>query len=250
MGGDGAASGSPCSGPEAASLQACGAGWRARSGGARRAGGDRAGHRLAPSGGWRAARAPAGMPPWHTVYGWFRRWQLLNLFERMMRDLARLRRRAVGRRPSPRPAITASVGRTFASNFKPFAEAASSGYPRTAPAGRQCFVCTKPHGVQAAVSGPVSARPIVSVSLSWPCGDHGAWWMSCGCPTTRHRLQHSQTAHTTVVRAVPDRGPTLPSRSACARSAGATGRRRSGSGSCGRPWNPARLSRPWRTDTG
>jgi hypothetical protein len=59
--------------------------------------------------------------------------------------------------------------------------------------------------------------------------------MSCGCPTTRHRLQHSQTAHTTVVGAVPDWGPTLPSRSACARSAGATGRRRSGSGSCGRP---------------
>ena len=24
----------------------------------------------------------------------------------------------------------------------------------------------------------------VSVSLSRPCGDHGAWWMSCGCPTT------------------------------------------------------------------
>jgi PAS domain S-box-containing protein len=71
----------------------------------------------------------------------------------------------------------------------------------------------------------------VSVSLSWPCGDHGASWMSCGCPTTRHRLQHSQTAHTTVVRAVPEWGPTLPSRSACARSVGATGRRRSGSGS-------------------
>jgi hypothetical protein len=44
----------------------------------------------------------------------------------------------------------------------------------------------------------------VSVSLSWPCADHGASWMSWGCPTTRHRLQHSQAAHTTVVRAVPD----------------------------------------------
>jgi transposase len=48
---------------------------------------------------------PAGMPPWRTVYGWFRRWQALGLFERMMRDLARLRRRAVGRRPQPRLAI-------------------------------------------------------------------------------------------------------------------------------------------------
>jgi hypothetical protein len=45
------------------------------------------------------------MPPWRTVYGWFRRWQSLGLFERMMRDLARLRRRAVGRRPQPRLAI-------------------------------------------------------------------------------------------------------------------------------------------------
>jgi transposase len=45
------------------------------------------------------------MPPWRTVYGWFRRWQSLGLFERMMRDLARLGRRAVGRRPQPRLAI-------------------------------------------------------------------------------------------------------------------------------------------------
>jgi putative transposase len=45
------------------------------------------------------------MPPGRTVYGWFRRWTELGLFERMMRDWARLRRRAVGRKPNPRLAI-------------------------------------------------------------------------------------------------------------------------------------------------
>ena len=58
---------------------------------------------LRVGGGWRAL--PAEMPPWRTVYGWFRRWLALGLFDRMMRDLARLRRRAAGRRPQPRLAI-------------------------------------------------------------------------------------------------------------------------------------------------
>jgi putative transposase len=58
---------------------------------------------LRVGGGWRAL--PTGMPPWRTVYGWFRRWLALGLFDRMMRDLARLRRRAAGRRPQPRLAI-------------------------------------------------------------------------------------------------------------------------------------------------
>lgn len=53
--------------------------------------------------GWRAL--PPDMPPWRTVYGWFRRWQALGLFERMMRDPVRLRRRAAGRRTEPRLAI-------------------------------------------------------------------------------------------------------------------------------------------------
>ena len=47
----------------------------------------------------------AGLPPWRTVYGWFRRWQARGLFDWMMRDLARLRRREAGRRPQPRLAI-------------------------------------------------------------------------------------------------------------------------------------------------
>ena len=55
---------------------------------------------LRVGGGWRSL--PSGMPPWRTVYGWFRRWLGMGLFDRMMRDLARLRRRAAGRRPQPR----------------------------------------------------------------------------------------------------------------------------------------------------
>jgi putative transposase len=58
---------------------------------------------LRVGGGWRAL--PPGLPPWRTVYGWFRRWVALGLFDRMMRDLARLRRRAAGRQPDPRLAI-------------------------------------------------------------------------------------------------------------------------------------------------
>jgi transposase len=52
---------------------------------------------LRVGGGWRAL--PPDMPPWRTVYSWFRRWQALGLFERMMRDLARLRRRTAGQKP-------------------------------------------------------------------------------------------------------------------------------------------------------
>ena len=60
---------------------------------------------MAPAGGrgWRSL--PSGMPPWRIVYGWFRRWLGLGLFDWMMRDLARLRRRAAGRGPQPRLAV-------------------------------------------------------------------------------------------------------------------------------------------------
>jgi putative transposase len=58
---------------------------------------------LRVGGGWRAL--PPGMPPWRTVYGWFRRWLALGLFDRLLRDLAHLRRRAAGRGPKPRLAI-------------------------------------------------------------------------------------------------------------------------------------------------
>ena len=58
---------------------------------------------LRVGGGWRLL--PSGLPPWRTLYGSFRRWAALGLFERMMQDLARLRRRAVRRRRPPRPAI-------------------------------------------------------------------------------------------------------------------------------------------------
>jgi transposase len=58
---------------------------------------------LRVGGGWRSL--PPGMPHWRTVYGWFRRWAALGLFERMMRDLTRIRRQMLGRRPSPRLTI-------------------------------------------------------------------------------------------------------------------------------------------------
>ncbi len=54
---------------------------------------------LRVGGGWRAL--PAGFPPWRTVYGWFRRWLALGLFDQLLRAVARLRRRAVGRKPGP-----------------------------------------------------------------------------------------------------------------------------------------------------
>jgi transposase len=58
---------------------------------------------LRVGGAWRAL--PAGFPPWRTVYGWFRRWLDLGLFEVLLGRLARRRRRAIGRRAEPRLCI-------------------------------------------------------------------------------------------------------------------------------------------------
>src|ERR671928_2106415 len=58
---------------------------------------------LRVGGAWRAL--PPGWPPWRTVYGWFRRWLDLGLFDRILRAVARLRRRAAGRRSEPRLAV-------------------------------------------------------------------------------------------------------------------------------------------------
>jgi putative transposase len=54
---------------------------------------------LRVGGAWRAL--PPGFPPWRTVYGWFRRWLDLGLVDALLRDVARRRRRAAGRRPGP-----------------------------------------------------------------------------------------------------------------------------------------------------
>jgi transposase len=54
-------------------------------------------------GGWRAL--PTAFPHWRTVYGWFRRWCETGLFDQYMREIARRRRRAAGRRPTPRLGI-------------------------------------------------------------------------------------------------------------------------------------------------
>src|SRR4051812_38273398 len=58
---------------------------------------------LRVGGPWRAL--PAGWPPWRTVYGWFRRWLELGLFDALLREVARRRRRKAGRRPGPTLAI-------------------------------------------------------------------------------------------------------------------------------------------------
>src|SRR3954454_24911387 len=58
---------------------------------------------LRTGGPWRAL--PAGWPPWRTVYGWFRRWLELGLFDALLREVARRRRRKGGRRPGPTLAI-------------------------------------------------------------------------------------------------------------------------------------------------
>ena len=58
---------------------------------------------LRVGGPWRAL--PGGFPPWRTVYGWFRRWLEAGLIEELMRGIARLRRRATGRRAMPRLGI-------------------------------------------------------------------------------------------------------------------------------------------------
>src|SRR5919202_7154713 len=50
---------------------------------------------LRVGGSWRAL--PPGFPAWRTVYGWFRKWLALGLFNILLRQIARQRRRAVGR---------------------------------------------------------------------------------------------------------------------------------------------------------
>ncbi len=54
---------------------------------------------LRVGGPWRAL--PGDFPAWRTVYGWFRRWLELGLFDRLLCDVACLRRRAAGRKPEP-----------------------------------------------------------------------------------------------------------------------------------------------------
>src|SRR5919202_2146783 len=58
---------------------------------------------LRVGGSWRAL--PGSFPAWRTVYGWFRRWLDLGLFDGLLGDVARRRRRSVGRRTQPRLGI-------------------------------------------------------------------------------------------------------------------------------------------------
>jgi putative transposase len=58
---------------------------------------------LRVGGSWRAL--PGTRPAWRTVYGWFCKWLDLGLFDRLLGDVARRRRRAMGRRAKPRLSI-------------------------------------------------------------------------------------------------------------------------------------------------
>src|SRR4029453_6133350 len=70
--------------------------WHLRIGGAG-GGPPPAGAHARPGG----ALRPGG-PHWRTVYGWFRKWQEQGLFDRLLADVARRRRRAMGRQAAPR----------------------------------------------------------------------------------------------------------------------------------------------------
>src|SRR3954463_9892696 len=72
----------------------------AHGGGWRQAGPPRA----PPTGGF-AKRRGWGGPPWRTVYGGFRKGLELGRFDRLLGDVARRRRRAMGRRAKPRLSI-------------------------------------------------------------------------------------------------------------------------------------------------
>ena len=61
--------------------------------------------RLAPARRRPMAGLPPGGPPWRTVYGWFRKWLEQGLFDRLLGDVARRRRRAMGRRAKLRLSI-------------------------------------------------------------------------------------------------------------------------------------------------
>ena len=58
---------------------------------------------------------PGGLVSWRTAYGWFRRWQEQGLFDALLRYVAKLRRRAGGRKAEPRLAVidTQSVKSAF-----------------------------------------------------------------------------------------------------------------------------------------
>lgn len=60
-------------------------------------------YHLRKGGAWRDL--PPWLPNWRTVYGWFRRWTAMGLFDEAMRHVARLRREARGRVRPPTLAI-------------------------------------------------------------------------------------------------------------------------------------------------
>ncbi len=53
---------------------------------------------LRVGGSWRTL--PGTFRPWRTVYGWFCKWMSLGLFDRLLGDVARRRRRTAGQSPA------------------------------------------------------------------------------------------------------------------------------------------------------
>ena len=110
---------------------------------------------------WRAL--PAGWPPWRTVYGWFRRWLELGLFDALLREVARRRRRKAGRRPGPtRGIVGAQVVKCVAVRGPRGHDAGKpAGKARQGPPTRKCHAIA-PTTRRAGVARPLrggSARP-------------------------------------------------------------------------------------------
>ena len=123
---------------------------------------------LRVGGPWRAL--PSHLPPWRTVYGWFRRWLELGLFDRLMWEVAVLRRRAAGRRSTP------TLGIIDTQTVKCIAVRGRRGYdPAKVTVGRKRVVLVDADGVWLAVNTvPASVQerdtlPALDVgSTHWP----------------------------------------------------------------------------------
>ena len=126
------------------------------------------GWHLRVGGPWRAL--PSHLPPWRTVYGWFRRWLALGLFDRLMCEVAVRRRCAAGRRSTP------TLGIIDTQTVKCIAVRGPRGYdPAKVTVGRKRVVLVDAGGVWLAVNtvaASVQERDTLSAldigSTHWP----------------------------------------------------------------------------------
>jgi len=139
---------------------------------------------LRVGGPWRAL--PQGFPPWRTVYGWFRRWLELGLFEILLREVARRRRRKVGRRRGP------SLGIVDTQTVKCIAVRGPRGYDAAKGAvGRKRVALVDAEGhwlavavVPASVQDRDALEALDAGKVRWPTLRERVWsGASAGCPT-------------------------------------------------------------------